>query len=411
MLAFSHTGMNLVYEAKQRECENKQLEMLLPALNTDPKLACLLILRSDQPQTSWQLWKTLRDKLGETPHLPKINSLEVACRDCFTQAGIVKKTESEQAYALTETGERYAQPLAAYFTDYLFRIRESAYSLLGFSSSKGATQAPFTRFLLLEALAGHESATEKQLAQEMDIAPVTLLKNLKALALHSYLDFSSVGRNGERAYIYFHTASSAQLPKVKEVDDETVKDIYRILKQNGSSDKTRIAKRLKRKNARVGIVLKALREAGHAALSKDSWAARGCSSKIIPFEKTGQFVNEVAIPFRNALNDGYWLARMRKEYLVPLQDSNEFFREWVSSGLASYAQASGHKSKKKPEEALTVIRAHMGKQPQWTKGDVARALKMSESRTSALMQMLIAKGEITAGFNGDAQRVYAWKQV
>lgn len=405
--------------------DNSRLERLLRGINTEVKLLALLALDKERPQTGFDIRRQLRERIDDDSLVPAQNSFETVCRDCLRPSGAVQETKKVsgtgkrqkevKSYALTELGEHLFQPVAGFVLNYVASKTEgreepdSIYSILGFSSSKGVSCAPLNRFLLLEALANETAITETQLARNTGLKISLLSKHLRSLHDLGYLEFRSVGKNGDRDKLYKFEAveTDSPLPRADKIAPTLIAEVYKILKDEEKAVIKDIVPRVRKSRETVGRVLASLISSGHVKRAEGPWAVASHSSEIKPLMKTTNVACELLFPIRNAVEEGPWLNNMRDNYLAKLQKCSDLFQAAAITALNKYNQVSSHKNAWKPEQALIEIRAKLiragGK---LTLAELARELTLSRSSAQRYTSILERNGVLTSGTNEHGERFY-----
>lgn len=397
------------------QASEERLTNALYCMNTEIKTVTLLHLLRNAPQSAYDLRRAMVRTFGNIPQIPNATSIREACEEIFLPRGIVSKvifnngSPSKYGYSLTSEGEEIYVPQAAFRIDRVVMTGESMYTTLGFNSSKGKTTSPINRFKLLETIGCYDEITEKELAILTGIENGALVKHLQALEKLDYINFTSIGKNGDRkdSFNVSFKENGADLPKVHGLSPESMAKIYDTLKQYGVVNRDNLASTTGKNVATINSALRALLNSGHAIHAEGSWGNRGYSS-IKPLPKLNDFVINQALPLRDASQKGPWLRRMREEYLMPLRESPELLTEWGRKALICYSKASPHINKMTPKERTLQIQELFREKAELTLHDIAQNLGVSTSTALRNISVLEKVGQVRKDKNGNNENRYVW---
>ncbi|HDD45990.1 MAG TPA: ArsR family transcriptional regulator [Candidatus Aenigmarchaeota archaeon] len=148
-------------------------EMLLESLlsrisNVEPKQVLMMVMEW-YPQRRGELAERLY-KLLKTPWKPSCSVIDGYIESSLLPGGFVFRGvyKRNKYYALSERGEIFGQPVAAYSLKTANDIDESLFCILGSANSSGDSRAPYNRFRTLEMLLEGDK-TKAEIERELDL--------------------------------------------------------------------------------------------------------------------------------------------------------------------------------------------------------------------------------------------------
>jgi biotin operon repressor len=146
------------YEKKRQlaHSEEKELELLLDCVNTEPKAATLCVVQTGRAY----LQGDLREELARYGPVPERSSFGDFCLKSFTPAGIVeirkvtvRGNANARGYFLTEKGARIARKIGIAALRLTAQTQIPLRGHLGKQGTGGEHDGPYNRFRTLETLA------------------------------------------------------------------------------------------------------------------------------------------------------------------------------------------------------------------------------------------------------------------
>lgn len=170
------------------------VELILSAINRNPRTILLLILRKED-------WTSLKDLYGKFRNLVQGTGLDEVTKttikdycSSLEKLGLAEGSEDDY-YRLTHQGVEYAQPAAALAMLFESSNGISLYQFLGGSSrnSRARHAAPYYRSLILLNLAlTNRTLSRKEIALRCDIPPAVTGVALRALTKNGLVNYESV---------------------------------------------------------------------------------------------------------------------------------------------------------------------------------------------------------------------------
>jgi DNA-binding IclR family transcriptional regulator len=386
-----------------------KLNRFLPAINGEPKALVLLNLTTDVALNGRELRRKISQQLGTTYNLPGKSSLEAYCKQSFIPAGLV--VSEGNYYRLTPEGAKYGQPIAAFLLDWSYMNDTSINRVLGFASTRGETNAPFNRANILEILSLTEDITKSELARRVHLVDNGISRHLKFLQSIGYLTFESVGKAGNRIGHFKYDFVESSSP-VQSIDEKPLltRQVYEALREAKSGDRNSLAKILGRKPTTISPILTGLVNQGHAVQQQGKWIWGEKYSKISITNLGKTFVNKFLNPIKDALNDGPYLEIFKEQYLKPITEDSEIYREIVQTGLDNYSAHSSNMNTKSRSFQLLRLRAMIITNGETTIERASHLMGLSRTRTGEYLGELARRGVLGRRLNEDSEVVFSLKQ-
>ena len=355
--------------------------ILSGVVNTEPKQILTLLL-DDNPQSIGDL----RDGFVEVTGgiwVPKMlgKSIEDYLLQSLDPVGFVAHPvlqDFDVRHKATEAGKRYGQPVAAYVLDLGRQVDFSFYQLLGRTSSRGDSRAPYNRFRILEILLKSDCRMA-DLAEQLSLRGESVIRHLRALRELGFVEFDSVGSEQSGWAVYKWKEGKPEdaqtVKKMTRLTQDVAEWLYRNKVGSYYQIKDYFIQREGYENWKehsllitVSAVLVGLKEQGFA----DSRYQGGKELSHIKLTQK-EFAEEFTRKVRSALLDGPELEGMEvvdRQY----QTDPERFRQDARRRLEIYVRVSPDINKKSSDERVEDILAYVSAKGEVRPRDATRDL-------------------------------------
>lgn len=340
----------------------ERLEALLSGvMNSEPKQIITILLRRDS-----SYYNQLRDDFIRAtsriwaPVYETIESYIIRSLDPIgfvSHPLIIRAFEGDMAisHAITEAGERYGQPFAAFALHLANQLNTSFYQLLGATQSTGDSRGPYNRFRILETLLnGNKRMID--LAKTLNLSAADVKRHLKSLKEMNFVDFDSV--NLEEKGWFVNEWVVGKPDDVKPVSKMGIltKKVAEYLYGKRYGDCNEIAdyisqgeryKDLEIKDlvSEIGTVLSGLRKQG---FTKAKYIGRIELSHVWVIPERRDFISEFSRKLREAIQDGNELKAMKELFEGYLNEPAKFVQD-ATHGIELYIPVSSGINKKSSE--------------------------------------------------------------
>lgn len=345
-----------------------RLESVLSCMNGEVKQATLLVIGRDPATRSG-----IRRRLTEltAARLPGVSTFFDYCMQTLCPAGFVIHevfgTEIPcNCFRISEAGEKYAQPIAAFSLRYAVENNISLGDLLGTASSAGDSRAPYNRTRIIELLAaGCQRIVE--LETDLGLGHTDITYHLKHLQARGLLRFQSLSpQPGLKIYRWVEGRRPEDARTVatrKRLSEQVARWLY----VNQSGTYRQVAQELNYKHIQdVSKVLAGLARQGLATTEFPSISR----SEVALGEKVGLLWN-YARAVRSALSDRSELKTMSAMF-DEFRGDRDLFRRYLEPAVELYSAVSpmmnARKWRERESELLSFIAAfqteyHRGPRP------------------------------------------------
>ncbi|HIH10767.1 TPA: hypothetical protein HA241_01100 [Candidatus Woesearchaeota archaeon] len=173
-----------------------RLQVLLPCISTEIKQSALLTMNYEL-MTAGDVRREINKYSDED--LPSVTSFRNIFQKDFVAIGLLVHDILGQGFnfgdvhyfSLTDEGQMFAVPLAAFSLRYAVDNEVSLYQLLGSVNSNGTTRGPYNRFRIVN-LVNQGFNNVEGISTKLDLGPVAVGDHLSALAKLNIVRFDSI---------------------------------------------------------------------------------------------------------------------------------------------------------------------------------------------------------------------------
>ncbi|MBU3912496.1 MAG: transcriptional regulator [Nanoarchaeota archaeon] len=289
------------------------------------ELKPLILLCLDRtPTTPFEVWRRIITVSGERARVPRASALT----NCFTHslvpAGWAEKCAVYDerakreivAFSLTDAGEGFGLPIAAFTLDYVKKrfYDDSSGKKLGMIKILGRCGVGSNRIRIIESLNG-ERKTFPQLVENARITKSALIRNLESLREIGFVGVRTGRDKGAVDYEWHGGINVRDIPPYSTYPSLT-SSVSKTLREKQISNAQSIAEMLCYQHVRVvQQVLSHLVSVGVAGRKK--WRGGNESPYLSEawLSRIGErFLNEYRLEVRNAMAGGGSLASMQRIY-------------------------------------------------------------------------------------------------
>tara|TARA_Y100000034_G_scaffold131521_1_gene192435 strand:- start:533 stop:1828 length:1296 start_codon:yes stop_codon:yes gene_type:complete len=379
-----------------------RLNAITNIVNTELKALTLLHL-DDRYASENEIRSRLRDTVDDRIYLPKNNSFGGYCFHSLLPIGAVAKGNIQITnarglsefigYRLTEAGEKYGRPIAAFTLDYVSKTRKSMFEILGSTHSPGKTRAPLTRIEILEDLENKGELRMSDLKVFQGNCINSKLIHIKALSEIGFVNFESVGDVEGKNFVIYEWIKEKNTKEVKPYmgNVSLTKDISEALSVIGhlNSEEARVLVDHEDISNVSNILSYLVREGFAKRISEFSKEER---SRIMLLESGKQFLNGWVEPVKDALQDGESLIEMQRLYEDLINDDQRFGN--VSrTGIELYTKISPQINRRPREETDRKIMEYLTNNSGCRPKEICENLNLSS--LSHYLTPLIKSGVLT----------------
>ena len=410
---------NIIREEPFPEDTEGRLNNLLNIVNTELKSLSLLHLSREHAYTGSELYSKVRQTLQGKGYLPSPVSFSKYCSDTLYPIGTVAKEEiiadngitRSCAYRLTDAGEKYGLPLAAFALDWAIKHKQSLFSTLGSTISPGKSRAPFNRAKMLEILAETSDITESSLGNRIDISPSAIVTHCRALQRQGLVQFASVGKYSEhRGSHIYEFLNNERKPQTVESRVTLTEQVYTAIKELQRANYHTIAEKVVYPHpSNISRVLSALESQGILKRSSP-WIVKEKRSSISITPQGRAFVTLFLSPVKRALSSEHALQELSQSSLSPLMEP-ELLRTHCQEASRLYASVSPNINKKDIHMRIDSLAAWMKKQGKGISSkECAEKEKISECRAGQILTEMESLGILSSEIDDDRVKWYRFKE-
>lgn len=351
-----------------------RMSSVLNAVNTELKTVTLLHL-DDRPADSIEIRDRIRDTRGEG-YLPLLGNFGRYGNTLHDIALVAKQTVVRDngetqvlGYSLTEAGRKYGVPIAEHVLKWVVDNDLSMYNVLGSTTSKGKTRSPENRVGILEALSTGE-ASEKELADFLDLLPHVALGSLIGLDKIGFVEFDSIGAKPKRfsKYVWIDGKNPEDVETIRGYATLT-KKIAQEMSKGQELENNSLSKIVGYKYfSNVSSVLTGLEEQGFLRRTTP-YQTKVSLSKAKILEPGQRFLEEVILPVQKHLVDEAVLET----------DFGERDSEYVAKGIDIYRRVSPYINKVSPSERIQQIKNYLLRNSGATSKEISGAIGLGVS--------------------------------
>lgn len=303
----------------------ERFSAVLSCVNTEWKSIVLAgILDLHEPKSCQTMRSEFRAIAGKC-HVPAAPTLAQYADHTFVPIGLVALKVMMRIggmpmeineWCLTDAGERYGAPIAAFSLDWATRHNTSLYPILGPTLSPGDSRSPYNRAMLLLKLAENPAMPLRtiDLANHILLDEGSVYFHLLALKRAGFVNYDSVNpeERGWAKYAWVESKDREEAKSNKEIGHKyrTLKEkVTDLLSRSGRPmDCNEIAAKLSYPYpGNVSKILSDLKEHGYA---RCEWQSKIKQSDARITDAGAEFVESYIKPVRDALADGHSLNSM-----------------------------------------------------------------------------------------------------
>lgn len=345
----------------------KRLENMLYIVNTEPKIITVgFCLEDSVPKTQCHLQKSFLE-LAEGHWTPHPASFRAYCEQTLLPAGVAEeliisegRTTPSIGWRLTEEGNKYARPIAAFALKHAVDNNISMCTLLGSINSRGDRRAPYNRFLILDSLRDREPKREVDIATNINSDPECIRRHLEKLKNVGLVSYDSVGAESSGWAIY--SWIDGRNPEDVEIvghRKSLTKDIANHLKRLGKSERNEIAKLVNYTASSVSNILGGLERQGF--IKPDRWIGGHIQSEARITDAGFDFLHNLD-RIRNA--EGSELEYM-ENILDEFYSDRDMLAYYVGKAMELYRNMAAYQKRKTAsqheEEILETVRNYQNR--------------------------------------------------
>ena len=393
------------------EDPEKRFEAVFSAIgNSEAKCLTLLCL-SQGPLTKDDLHRKF---LAESGNIWKTNRAIQAqyCQETLIPIGLVAEadtlyyeaSEYVTGFRLTEAGQKYGQPIAAYLLE---KSTQQPYSLLEIfgptAKGSGNTRSVLTRARLLEVLASMNDVSRTiDLSNQLGVHPAVIGKHLVHLSQLGLVEYEAV--NSEKpGYAKYTLSQNAKESGVRPVLSypRLTKEVYQLLLSQKTVDNSYLVQVLKNNypnsaveslRSQISVVLTGLTKQG--ICQPDLFVVGKIQSQVQITDSGKQVVSEIILPAKEALAENHQLLFQMKQ--IPWQN-------YAEEAVSKHKEASGNAKQRTVEkwagEAFVIITQNPGIRP-------VEISKLLGRNSYTPVQVLLSQGKIRKEKQGRAVHYY-----
>lgn len=394
-----------------------RFEAVFAAIGNSEVKQITLLLLDRSPITLHDLNKRFRE-ITDNVWQSDRNIQAGYCRDSLIPIGLVAEEnfislgsqDSAAGFKLTEPGEKYGKPIAAFLLYKSIDYPHSLFTIFGnTSASSGKTRSVTTRAAILDYLNQHSSVPSRQadIADHLGISGVGIGEHLKHLHNLGLVEYESTTHE-KKGQIRYILASEAERKMVsrsrREVTlTQTVADlIFELGEVNSQIIFEKVQHKFpnsteRRLRSRISGILAGLVK--QRICTREKFEGRKTQS-IAKITKDGKdIVEDIIIPVKRALSDDEYLLDEWRQ--IPWQN-------YARQATMKYKEASGYANSQSHEErvetALAVIQSNPGIRPKELK-------TMLNYAPVNLLRSLLLTRRVTRVKTGNVTRYYAVETI
>jgi len=386
----------------------ERLKAVLRCMNTELKQATLLTCET-YPRT----YKEISKNLGALTNakLPKAQSFASYCICTLLPAGLLVHERfgrglgvAHRYFRLSEDGEEYGRPIAAFSLKYAVDHGISLYQLLGQSQSTSDSRSSYNRARIVE-LVSVGNTRLKDLMDHLSLMVEDVRQHLRHLKTVGVLTFDSLSPEFKGLKIY--TWRSGRLPSEARNVVERGKltaAVAKWLYENGSGERNQIAADLNYKDIQgISRVLVGLAAQGLA----DTPFLPHEKSRIVLLEKA-EVVTDYLRSVRDALSGKPALDDM-KTTLREFDRNKETLANYLDAGIKLYdavsPQIHARVAEEREFELMQFIEGYKARRGLGARPvDAARALGWTHGTVTRCLGVLLRRGLVVNEKRGPAAR-------
>lgn len=389
----------------------KRFEAVFSAIgNSEAKCLTLLCL-SQSPLTKGDLHQKF---LAESGSVWKTNKAIQAsyCQNTLIPIGLVAEADTLHygaleyvtGFRLTEAGQKYGQPIAAYLLEKSSQLPHSLLRIFGpTSKGPGETRSVLTRAKLLEVLASKNVVSRStDLANQLGVDERIVGRHLRHLSQLGLVGYQAVDTEqpGFAKYTLIENTRTGEPETVLNLRKLT-KNVYQLLLSQKTVDRTYLTQVLKDNHpdlqseslaAYISSVLSGLTKQG--ICQADLFVGGKILSQAKITESGRQVVSEIILPLKEALAENHQLLSQMKQ--IPWQN-------YAKVAILKHQESSGYANNRPLEEWAGDAFYIIGQNPGIRPGEMKKLLGHQPSN---LLQILLAQGKIRKERQGVAVRYY-----
>lgn len=378
--------------------ENR-LEAVLSCMNTELKQATTLMLDRNPKRRSG-----IRNRLSELTdvNLPARPVFEGYCKQTLCPIGFLAQERLGEGlglatsyFSISDAGEQYGQPIAAFSLMYAVDHNTSLYEFLGPTTSPGDSRSPYNRARIIELVAdGYYSMVG--LGNELGLNSNGIRFHLKTLQEFGLLTFESLNpeQNGIKPYKWAEGKRPEDAEMIKGCKTLT-KRVARRLYENQEGDCNSIAQELGYKwPVHVSVILAGLERQG---LAETQFISHQRSE--IQLNESSEVLADYTRAVRAALNGKDELQEM-ETVLEEFREDRELFSLYLDAGIELYSAVSPNINARTPEERTGELLDFIGRyQAEHDRGprpsEMMDSLNWSYGTVGKYTRQLLGQGMLT----------------